>query len=141
MTRGRFIVCWWVGLVVGSALALHVALLVAWRVSIEPELAAAPRGARLEAEEIAAFPAPRPGWPALAFGDLRLRAPVVAAVADAQARCRAGCRLPLAQGTLTLFAARRTEGYAQTIHLLVPERQDAALTVLDKLTHQHSEAP
>jgi hypothetical protein len=111
---------------VGIALALHVALLAAWIFSIEPELAAAPHAERLEVDRIEAFP-PSPGdWSTLALAGLRLRAPLRGSVADLERRCAAGCRLPLQQGTLTLFDAPRTESYDHTLRLLAPDRRDVS---------------
>ena len=110
----------------GIALALHVALLGAWMLSIEPELAASPRGERLRVDRIEGFPSPPAGWPTLVLGGLRLRAPLDGSVADLEQRCAGGCQLPLQRGTFTLFGERRTESYDQTLLLLAPDRSDVS---------------
>lgn len=126
MSRRRRIARHVASLGVGIALALHVALLSAWALSIEPELAASPHAERLKVDRIEAFPPPPDDWSTLVLAGLRVRAPLSGSVGDLERRCDGGCQLPLRQGTLTLFGERRTESYEHTMRLLAPDRRDVS---------------
>lgn len=113
--------------VAGVAVALHLAILVSWHLSIEPDLEGARHADRLDAETVDAFPQPGDDWRELDLQRLRVRAPLADAGADLEALCADGCRLPMQPGTLAIFDAHRVESYDHTIHLLAPDRGDVRL--------------
>lgn len=108
-------------------LALHLALLAAWRFSIAPELEAARYPEQLHHETITRFP-PAPGhWATLALAELRLRAPLAGASAGAAEACAARCQLPLDAGKLTIFDEGLDKPYAAHAIELTPDRDEIGL--------------
>jgi hypothetical protein len=113
--------------VVGTAMALHLALLASWRFSIAPDLEHARYPEELSRNTIDDFPIPSADWAELSANGLHLRAPILEPAAAAISRCARRCQLLLASGKLTIFAEALGETYEEQLLAMSPSREDVAL--------------
>jgi len=117
-------------LILAGAIALfsagHVAVLAAWHHAVLPDLARAPRAARLSAAFARFPPRASDAWPSVDLPKFGMRLRLPAASANGTQPCEEGCWIPLMPGRLRVEAQPRVESYWETVQLLAPDRGDAS---------------